>query len=156
MWAKIQNTSSHISLAPDIKRGLEEYSKQMAGRHKFDVEKFEPWVDYIFHKVEQAVLKISETDWLTTGGLTQQGFRELRSIQQHMVIGSCDKSAHDLMIVCKQAYLHALQLEMQSGVYQATALTDEQIWNNHANFSNQLGRMPVNSHSYLYEAAKMH
>jgi hypothetical protein len=125
-------------LIPDIKRGLSEYTDQLARSHKMDHKKFQPWTDYILHKIEQAVIGISETDWLTNGGLTQQGFRELRKIQAHMVIGSCDKSAHDLMIICEHAYIYALQKELQSGVYQQTALTDEQIWSNHANLSQKL------------------
>ena len=123
---------------------------------KIDNEKFTPWIDHVLLKAESIVKQISDTDWLTNGGLTQQGSRELRKVQQDMVVGSCDKSSHDMMIVCKTAYLHALLNEFQSGVYQPTVLTDDQIWDNHAILSTQIGRTPVKAHSYLYGAAKMH
>ena len=143
-------------LLPDIKKGLEEYCDRLARAHRIGIERFEPWQKYIIHAIEQKLTNISNVDWLTCGGLTQQGFRELRKVQTDMVIGPCDKSAHDLMLICKHAYVHALQNELLSGVYQLTALTDEQIWGNHAKFSQEIGRIPVNSHAYLYGAAKMH
>ena len=37
-----------------------------------------------------------------------------------------------------------------------TALSDEQIWENHAKYSREIGRIPIQSHAYLYGAAKMH
>ena len=143
-------------LLPDVKKGLTEFTERMARIHKMDGEKFQPWIDFVLHKVEHTVSKISEIAWLTNGGLTQQGYKELQHVQKSMVIGHCDKSAHDMMLICKNAYLHALANEFQSGVYQQVALSDEQIWDNHANYSNQIGRIPVKSHSYLYGAAKMH
>ena len=143
-------------MLPDIKRGLDEYASRLARMHKVDQDKFQPWIDNIVHQVELHISKIPDTDWLVKGGLTKQAMCELRKVQQHMAIGVCDKSSHDMMAICKIAYLHALKKELHSGVYQQTALTDSQIWDNHAQLAAQLGRTTIRAHSYLYGAVKMH
>ena len=143
-------------LMPDIKKGLDEYCNRLCKSHKIDIQQFEPWQRFVIHSIEQQLSKISNEDWLTNGGLTQQGHKELRRVQNDMVVGPCDKSSHDLMFICKHAYVHALQNELMTGVYEVTALTDDQIWDNHAKFTEEIGRLPVKAHAYLYGAAKMH
>jgi hypothetical protein len=144
------------AMLPDVKKGLAEYAERLSRAHKIDVGAFDAWIGLICHHVEVAAAAVPESDWLTSGYLTQAGYRELKAVQRDMVIGPTDKSAHDFMLVCKHAYLHALHEELMSGVYMQTGLTDDQIWDNHVSLATQLGCIPIKAHSYLYGAAKMH
>ena len=143
-------------IMPDVQKGLKEYAERLANAHKIEPEAFNTWIDLICNKVQSVATRIPESNWLISVFLTKTASIELKNVQNIMVIGPTDKSSHDFMMVCKHAYLHALHNELQSGVYQQTALTDEQIWSNHANATKQLGRIPIKAHSYLYGAAKMH
>ena len=143
-------------MLPDVRKGMTEYAERLARSYKKDVEEFQPWIDLMCQKVVDTASAIPDTQWLSSGYMTKTGATELKNVQNDMVIGPTDKSAHDFMMVCKHAYLHALQQELHSGVYSPTALTDEQIWTNHSNLATAIGRIPIKAHSYLYGAAKMH
>ena len=106
--------------------------------------------------MEPHISSIPDVNWVAQGGLSRQGLIELRTAQKCMAIGPTDKSSHDFMMACKRAYLQGLQQELTSSTYTVATQKDEDIYEAHRILTEQLGRLPVAAHAYLYGAGKLH
>lgn len=159
MWQcgrKYRLPNNPAVMLSDLRKGLAEYAERVSAIYKMDPAPFSNWVARVMAHVESKVAAIPDSHWVTQGGLSSTGWKELRTIQEHMVIAPTDKSAHDFMFACKSAYLFGLHQELQSATYAPAEKTDAVIWGEHAKISQELGRIPIEAHSYLYGAGKLH
>ena len=141
---------------PDLHRGIEEYVHRLCKSEKMDPVAFNEWRARLLAHVEKMTAAIPDTHWVTQGGLSSEGLRELNMLHEHMVVAPTDKSSHDFMFACKKAYLAALHTELSSPAYAVSTTPDEAILHAHGELSKALGRDPINALPYLYGAGKLH
>ena len=80
----------------------------------------------------------------------------MKKLHQDMVVTYADKSAHDLVMMCKRQYLKKLWYELHSSVYTTSALTTSQVADNHSVLTEALGQPANENHRYLYGICKLH
>lgn len=153
---KYRLPNNPAGLIPDVRKGIDEYIDIVSTSNKMDPGAFQEWAARVIAHVEKTVKAIPDTHWVSQGGLGAQGYKEFRAMQEHMVIAPTDKSQHDFMYACKTAYLDGLYDELESSTYARSSASDEQIWEAHTTLSQNLGRLPIRAHGYLYGAGKLH
>ena len=110
-----------------------------------DDSAFNNWISKILYHIE-----------ILCGATAQHGIQELSEVKKVMAIAPTDKSAHDLMMVCKRLYQSEIYNELHFATYTSVNIPDNELCVKNAEYAIKLGRPPVNAHAYLYGAVKLH
>ena len=141
-----------------ISDGLNIFISLAVKRHRCkDSHAFSTWRKTLMQKIEEKIKELYSSPSETgVHFLSKEGKKEWEEVTQHMVVTYADKSAHDMVLACKPLYHKLLWEEIHSDVYDTTALTSDEIWNNHSVASKELGLLPIRANRYLYGIFKMH
>ena len=137
--------------------GLDNFITTAAKRNRQDSAVFDAWRT----KILQVLMTKCDTLFAQENSpshnfLSKDGDNELQRIHKDMVVTYADKSSHDFVLCCKHVYKRALWEEIHSKHYETEPRKSDDIWAEHSELSDMMGKPAVNAHRYLYGILKMH
>ena len=89
--------------------------------------------------------------------LTQKLRAELRKLREVFVFVPVDKASHDIAVICRRAYLHALRQELRgTDTFTTTSASPTEIVELHATFNKRFEWNTAANLPYLYGTIKLH
>ena len=140
-----------------VETALAEYIDRVCKGNAALFGQFDNWKAEITRRVQMRLQQLKEKGFQEAPGLTDEACKELQDIWDTMVVTYADKSALDLVLVCKDVYRSLLQHELStSRVYERLDRPVEEVYSFHAQLAECVEQVPVDSPAHLYGVMKMH